>query len=59
MQILNCENPTHQPKATEHIDLMIEMIDQLIKKGFAYEKNKHVYFEVKNLQIMEHYLIKN
>tara|TARA_Y100001970_G_scaffold29713_1_gene36853 strand:- start:286 stop:1629 length:1344 start_codon:yes stop_codon:yes gene_type:complete len=44
---LNCENPTHQPKATEHINLMIEMIDQLIKKGFAYEKNNHVYFEVK------------
>ena len=43
---MNCENPTHQPKATEHIDLMIEMINQLIKKGFAYEKNKHVYFEV-------------
>jgi len=44
---LNCENPTHQPKATEHIDLMIEMIIELIKKGFAYENNKHVYFEVK------------
>ena len=44
---LNCENPTQQPKATEHIDLMIEMVSELIKKGFAYENNKHVYFEVK------------
>ncbi|MDA7553571.1 cysteine--tRNA ligase [Candidatus Pelagibacter sp.] len=44
---LNCEIPTAQPKATEHIDLMIEMISDLIKKGFAYENNKHVYFEVK------------
>ena len=44
---LNCESPTHQPKATEHIDLMIEMINELLKKGFAYENNKHVYFEVK------------
>jgi len=44
---LNCENPSHQPKATEHIDLMIEMIGELLKKGFAYENNKHVYFEVK------------
>ena len=44
---LNCENPTHQPKATEHIDLMIKMINELIAKGFAYENNKHVYFEVK------------
>ncbi len=46
-KFLNCENPTHQPKATEHIDLMIEMINQLIQKGFAYENNNHVYFEVK------------
>ena len=44
---LNCENPSQQPKATEHIDLMIEMISELIKKGFAYENNHHVYFEVK------------
>ncbi|MDC0565647.1 cysteine--tRNA ligase [Candidatus Pelagibacter sp.] len=44
---LNCEIPTAQPKATDHIDLMIEMISDLIKKGFAYENNKHVYFEVK------------
>ena len=46
-EFLNCENPTHQPKATEHIDLMIEMINELIKKNFAYENNNHVYFEVK------------
>ncbi|MDA9145462.1 cysteine--tRNA ligase [Candidatus Pelagibacter sp.] len=44
---LNCEIPTAQPKATEHIDLMIEMVSELFKKGFAYENNKHVYFEVK------------
>ena len=44
---LNCEKPSQQPKATEHIDLMIKMISELIKKDFAYENNKHVYFEVK------------
>ena len=44
---LNCEKPSQEPKATEHIDLMIEMISKLINKGFAYENNKHVYFEVK------------
>ena len=43
---LNCDIPTHQPKATERIDIMIEMISDLIKKGFAYEKSQHVYFEV-------------
>ncbi len=45
-KFLNCEEPTYQPKATDHIDLMIEMINELIKKGFAYENNNHVYFEV-------------
>jgi len=43
---LNCETPTHEPKATENISLMIEMINKLIKNKFAYEKNNHVYFEV-------------
>ena len=47
---LNCEDPSQQPKATEHIDIMIEMISELIKKGFAYENNKHVYFEVKKFE---------
>jgi cysteinyl-tRNA synthetase len=47
---LNCEIPTAQPKATEHIDLMIKMVSELIKKGFAYENNKHVYFEVKKFK---------
>ena len=28
---LNCENPTHEPKATENISLMVEMISTLIK----------------------------
>ena len=43
---LNCESPSEQPKATDHIDLMIKMISELINKGFAYEKNRHVYFQV-------------
>ena len=43
---LNCETPSDQPKATDHIDLMIKMISELIKKGFAYENKKHVYFQV-------------
>ena len=44
---LFCEKPTEEPKATENINLMIEMISNLISKSFAYEKNNHVYFEVK------------
>ncbi|SVC84898.1 uncharacterized protein METZ01_LOCUS337752, partial [marine metagenome] len=47
---LNCELPTHEPKATENISFMIEMINKLIKNKFAYENNKHVYFEVKKFK---------
>jgi len=47
---LNLENPNQQPKATNHIDLMIEMILSLIAKGFAYKKNSHVYFEVNKFE---------
>jgi len=43
---LNCEIPSEQPKATDHIDLMIKMISKLIDKNFAYVNNKHVYFQV-------------
>jgi len=47
---LNCEKPSEQPKATEHINLMVKMISDLIKKDFAYENNKHIYFEVKKFK---------
>ena len=43
---LNCLPPTHQPKATEHIDGMIAMISKLIEGGFAYEADGHVFFDV-------------
>ena len=43
---LNCELPTKEPKATEHIKEMIVMTQSLIKKKFAYENKGHVYFSV-------------
>ena len=47
---LNCDEPDFQPKATEHISIMIEMVENLIAKGFAYSNNNHVYFEVKKFK---------
>ncbi len=43
---LLCEKPSFQPKATENIKEMIEMIAILVEKGFAYESENHIYFEV-------------
>jgi len=36
MDALHCLRPTHEPRATLHMDEMIEMIGQLVEKGFAY-----------------------
>ena len=37
MASLSVLPPTHEPKATEHIDDMIALIEELIKKGYAYQ----------------------
>ena len=47
---LNCLKPTVEPKATDHIKEMIEMTSSLIKKGFAYENEGHVYFSVNSFK---------
>ena len=38
--------PTIEPRATEHIEGMIEMTQKLIEKGHAYEADGHVLFDV-------------
>ena len=43
---LNCLLPTYEPKATENISEMIDMIERLIELGYAYVKEGHVYFDV-------------
>jgi len=43
---LNCLLPNNQPKATENIKDMIEMIERLLEKKFAYIKDGNVYFNV-------------
>ena len=47
---LNCLKPTFEPKATEHIEGMIKMITNLLKKKHAYEKEKHIYFSVNSFK---------
>ncbi len=46
MSKLEVQAPDFQPKATEYIDEMIELISDLVKKGHAYVKNDHVLFHV-------------
>ncbi len=42
--------PIIHPTCTEHMDDIIEFIDGLIKKDFAYESNGDVYFRVRKLK---------
>ena len=55
MDQLNNLRPTIEPTATGHIPEQIEMIEQLIEKGMAYESNGSVYFDVKKYAASNEY----
>jgi cysteinyl-tRNA synthetase len=46
---LNIKYATFYPKASEHVDDMIAITDELIQKGFAYVKHGSVYFDISKL----------
>jgi cysteinyl-tRNA synthetase len=46
MKELNCLTPSFEPKATDHINEMIEMIQALIDNDCAYVSDNHVYFRM-------------
>jgi cysteinyl-tRNA synthetase len=49
MRVLGCAPPQIEPKATEHIAEMIEIIRELEAKGLAYAAGGDVYFAVDKL----------
>ena len=46
MALLGLQLPTHQPKATEHIEQIVAVIQRLVERGLAYESAGDVYFAV-------------
>lgn len=50
MSALGVQPPDVEPRATRHIDVMIEMIEALIEKGFAYVAEGHVLFDVSSYE---------
>lgn len=47
MAELNCVPPSVEPRVTDHIDQIIEMIQQILRNGYAYVvENGDVYFSV-------------
>lgn len=45
-RLMNFREPMARPRATEHIDEMIALVQKLIEKGYAYVVNGSVYFDV-------------
>jgi cysteinyl-tRNA synthetase len=45
MSMLNNLPPSIEPSATGHIIEQIEMVDKILKNGYAYERNGSVYFK--------------
>ena len=50
MDALNVERATIEPKATEHINQIIQFVEKLIQKGFAYRINGDVYYSVEKFK---------
>ena len=50
MSSLGVKEASIYPKASEHIDEMIELVNSLIKKGYAYVSEGDVYFSVENFE---------
>jgi cysteinyl-tRNA synthetase len=46
---LGVKSPTIEPRATDHIPQMLEMIGRLVEKGLAYPAGGDVYFAVRTL----------
>lgn len=46
MDALNVKRPSIEPRASGHIIEQIEMVEQILKSGYAYESNGSVYFDV-------------
>jgi cysteinyl-tRNA synthetase len=43
---LGLEEVEHRPRATEHVDQMIELVRRLESEGYAYERDGSVYFAI-------------
>jgi cysteinyl-tRNA synthetase len=48
MAALGLDEPTDQPRATEHIEDIVALVQRLIENGSAYEADGDVYFAVEN-----------
>lgn len=50
LDTLNISKPDLCLRASEHVDKMIQLVEQLVQKGYAYEKFRSVYFDISRLK---------
>jgi len=50
MDHLGLLRPTHEPRATDHIEEIINLVRQLEEKGLAYEVDGDVYYRLQNFK---------
>jgi len=51
LTVLNCIDPHHIPKATDHIPEMIDLISKLMERGIAYQApDQSIYFSIDKYQ---------
>ena len=55
MEQLNVQSPSIEPRASGHIIEQLEMVDEIMKQGFAYESEGSVYFDVEAYNKKYHY----
>jgi cysteinyl-tRNA synthetase len=46
LDILNIKRASHYPRASQHVDDMIQLTQKLLEKGYAYEKLRSIYFDI-------------
>jgi cysteinyl-tRNA synthetase len=46
LDTLNVKRATQYPRASEHVNEMIQMTQKLLEKGYAYEKLRSIYFDI-------------
>jgi cysteinyl-tRNA synthetase len=49
LKLLNVRPATFYPKASEHIEEMLEITRELLQKGYAYVKHGSIYFDISKL----------
>ena len=46
LDTLNIKRAANYPKASQHVDDIIELTQKLLEKGYAYEKFRSIYFDI-------------